>query len=83
MPLAGCQFFETKVKEFLLQFNSADGSLDQVIADGYLLIDGIKTDLSTGNIQELSVSEEFIYLKTIVGGDTYYLRVPSKNKSFD
>ncbi len=82
-PLSGCELFNTEVKEYLLQFNSADGSLEQVIADGYLMIDGIKTDLNTGNILELSVSEEVIFLKTIVAGDTYYLKVPSQNKSFD
>lgn len=82
-PLTGCEFFNAEVKEYLFQFNSADGSLDKVIANGYLLIDGVKTDISTSNIQELSVSEEFIFLTAVIGGDTYYLRVPSQSKSFD
>ena len=83
LPLSGCDLLKSEIKEYLFQFNSADGSLGQVIADGYLLIDGVRTDLSTGNIQELSVSEEFIFLTMTVGGDTYYLRIPSQNKSFD
>ena len=82
-PLSACDLFNTEVKEYLLQFNSADGTLEQVIAEGYLMIEGVKTNLNTGNIQELSVSEEFIFLTMVVGGDTYYLRIPSQNKSFD
>lgn len=81
--LPSCELFETEVKQYLLEFNSADGSINQVIADGYLMIDGSRTDISTGNLVSLSVSEEVIFLTMEVGGDTYYLKVPSFDKDYD
>ncbi|GAB2484933.1 hypothetical protein [Algoriphagus taiwanensis] len=79
--LPSCELFETEVEDYLLQFNSADGSIDQLIANGQLLIDGVETGLSTSNIQELSVSNEFISLKFTLGNDTFYFRAPNNGRS--
>ena len=81
--LPSCEFFETKVEEYLLQFNSSAGTLEQVIVDGYLLIDGQRTDISLSNLTELSVSEKWIRLTIYEGRDIYYLTVPSFNKDFN
>lgn len=81
--LPSCDLLKSEVKEYLLQFNSADGSIGQVIADGYILIDGRRTEISTGNLQSLSVSEEDISIIMVDGSDTYYLSVPAFNKDFD
>ncbi|WP_026952465.1 hypothetical protein [Algoriphagus mannitolivorans] len=81
--LSACNLFKSEVKEYLFQFNSADGSLEKIIADGVLTIDGVQTGISTSNIQELSVSNEFIYLTMTVGGDTYYFKTPNNGRSLD
>lgn len=79
--LPSCDLFEGEVKEYLFQFNSADGSLEKIIANGNLVIDGVQTSLSTSNIQELSISNEFIFLTMTAGNDTFYFKAPNNGRS--
>ncbi|TDQ18892.1 hypothetical protein DFQ04_0703 [Algoriphagus boseongensis] len=81
--LPGCQFLETKVKEFLLEFNAADGTMNQVIVDGTLFIDGVTTDVTTKDILDLSVSDKEIFITMEFGNDIYFLAVPSVEKTYD
>ncbi|WP_198672968.1 hypothetical protein [Algoriphagus litoralis] len=81
--LPSCEFFETKVDEFLFQFNASEGTMNQVIVNGTLFIDGVTTDISTTNIFDLSVSDKDIFITLEIGNDIYFLAVPSVEKTYD